>query len=210
MQQDILDLAPEDARTQKMPYYLLMIEVGLLSIVVLLFLLGASVLHVPWLLFLVLIYGGIAAFIKPQFAKPKTAQIGMGIWNCLQLICFALAVFYMSKSFLGPSYYLRIISALLISCYYLSMIYFESDRLGSWRFVTVFFINLGFAIFFLGCLFKIESWQSIVPLLHIAPFLILIGFILLIGQLIVDRTKHAYYWFYLPRVCLLLISFFIS
>lgn len=206
---DILDAPSTRPKSTEIRFTLVYIEFGILLIAIVLGLLGSSVLVVPFIGMGIVIYGIIAAFIKPQFEKGKGLKIALGIWNAVQLITFSIGLFFKIQSWPYASELVSL-STLAIALYYLILPFVESTTLKSMRFATLMFFGLGGAIFFVGALFKIQSWPFASQLLTISPIVLCIALGLMIVQLVQDVKKHPYYWFYFPRIVPVLISFFLS
>lgn len=202
---DILDQPELPKEKPKYKFALIYIELSFIVFFGVLVLNGFSLLAAPIFVFCMLIYAAVAPFIKPQFTKDKSLKIALGIWNSIQIIILGLGFFFIIQSLPGISRIL-VSSLLSLSIYYLVLPFTESQKIKSLRFLTLLFFGLGFSILFIGVAFKLNSWAYSFFLLTMGPILVGFSALMMLFQLAKDNKTHYYYWFYLPRITGLLIS----
>lgn len=206
---DLLDSPEKLEQKRPISYKLVYIELSFLLFFALLSFLGFSVLTVPPFALTVIIYGAVAPFIKPQFTKPRSFKIGLGIWNLFHLAFIVLGAFFMIKGMYGASL-IVMIGLMSLSFYYFVLPFVESDRINSLRFLTLLLFGGGFSCFIVGLIFKFDNWPYTTFFLTMGPFLAGISCSLMLFQLLKDRKQHYYYWFYIPRILALLVSWLLS
>jgi len=151
-------------------------------------------------LFIIVLYCCIAPFVKPQFTKESSLKIALGLWNCCNI---GLLTFVMLSGPGNHSNLLRQFIFISFSVYYISLPFVETKKLWNQKFYTILSFSLSFNVLFLRPIFDYFRESELLLVLCSFMFAISAG-ISMLSQLKVNNNKYASYYFYLPRLALIL------